>query len=45
MVCLDDSILVWAKFVELLLEELRLLVRSGFLIQDENVADVVSVDL
>lgn len=45
MIGLDDSILVGSKFIKLLLKELRFLVCCGFLVQDENAADVVIVYL
>lgn len=45
MVGLNNSILVRAEFVELLLKELLFLICGGFLIQDKNVADIIVVYL
>ena len=43
--CLQDAVLVRSELLEFRLEELVLLTGCGFLIQDENVADVVGVNL
>ena len=45
MVGLEYAILVWSELLEFLLEELRFLVCNGFLVEDEDVADIVIVDL
>ena len=45
MVRLDDSVLMRSKFVELLFEELLFLSRGGFLVQDEDAADIVGMNL
>jgi hypothetical protein len=45
VVCLQDAILVRSELLELRLEKLVFLAGCGFLVQDEDVADVVGVDL
>lgn len=43
--CLQDAILVGSELLEFCLEKLVFLAGRGFLVQDEDVADVVGVDL
>lgn len=45
MVGLEDAVLVWAEFLQLGFEERGVLVGRRFLVQDEDAADVVGVDL
>ena len=45
MDCLQDAILVGSELLEFCLEKLVFLAGRGFLVQDEDVADVVGVDL
>lgn len=45
MIRLQDTVLVRAELLKLSFEELRLLVRDRFLVEDENVRDVVRMDL
>lgn len=45
MDCLQDAILVRSELLEFCFEELVFLAGRGFLVQDEDVADVVGVDL
>lgn len=45
MVGLDDASLIWPEFLKLLFEKLSFLVRDGFLVQYQNVGNVVVVDL
>lgn len=45
MVGLQDAILVRPELLKLGLEKLRLLVRNGLLVEDEDVGNVVGVDL
>jgi hypothetical protein len=42
---LQDPVLVRTEFLQFGLEELVLLTGGGFLVQDEDIADVVGVDL
>lgn len=43
--CLQDAVLVRSEFFKFCLEELVFLAGRGFLVQDEDVADVVGVNL
>jgi len=45
VVGLEDAVLVWSEFLKLLLEELCFLIGDGFLVEDEDVTDVVVVYL
>jgi hypothetical protein len=42
---LQDAVLVRAEFLQFRFEELVFLTGGGFLVQDEDIADVVGVDL
>lgn len=45
MIGLEDAVLVRAEFLEFGFEKLGFLVCNGFLIEDEDVRDVVGVNL
>jgi hypothetical protein len=45
MICLENSILMRAELLKLGFEQLRFLIRNGFLVEDENLRDVVGVNL
>jgi hypothetical protein len=42
---LQDAVLVRAEFLQFRFEELVFLTGGGFLVQDEDITDVVGVDL
>jgi len=45
MIGLQYTILMWSELLQLSFEQLRLLIRNGFLVEDEYVRDVVRVNL
>lgn len=45
MIRLQDAVLVWPELFKLSFEQLRLLVCNCFLVEYENIGDVVRVNL
>lgn len=45
VVCLEDTVLVWAELFKFGFEELRFLVRNRFLVEYQNIGDVIGVNL
>lgn len=45
VVRLQHAVLVWPELLKLSFEQLRLLIRNGFLVENEDVGDVVRVNL
>jgi hypothetical protein len=45
MVRLKQSILMWPEFLQFCLEQLVFIVGDGFLVQNQNLRDVISVNL